>query len=34
MSRLIDLIVQAAKQLDIETLPPNELESLKRSWKS
>lgn len=32
MSRLIDLIVQEAKQLDIETLPPNEIESLKNSW--
>lgn len=32
MSRLVDLIVQEAKQLEIETLPPEELESLKRSW--
>jgi hypothetical protein len=33
MSRLVDLIVQEAKQLEIETLPPAELESLKNSWK-
>lgn len=32
MSRLVDLIVEEAKELNIETLPPAELESLKRSW--
>lgn len=32
MSRLVDLIVQEAKQLGIETLPPKKIESLKRSW--
>jgi hypothetical protein len=32
MSILIDGIVQEAKELDIETLPPNEIESLKNSW--
>ena len=33
MSILIDGIVQEAKALGIETLPPNELQSLKESWK-
>lgn len=33
MSKLVDLIVEEAKQWGIETLPPKELESLKASWK-
>lgn len=33
MSILIDGIVQEAKQLDIETLPPAELTRLKEGWK-
>ena len=33
MSKLIDNIVQDCKDQDIETLPPNELESLKEAWK-
>lgn len=33
MSILIDGIVQECKNLGIETLPPNELKSLKESWK-
>lgn len=32
MSRLIDNIVQECKALDIETLPPHELERLKEEW--
>lgn len=32
MSLLIDLIVQQAKELEIETMPQQELESLLRSW--
>lgn len=32
MSILIDGIVSEARELGIETLPPNEIESLKRSW--
>lgn len=32
MSVLIDNIVQEAKQLNIETMPPNELEQLKSLW--
>ena len=32
MSRLIDLIVQECKQLDIETMSKSELESLIESW--
>ena len=33
MSRLIDVIVQEAKQWDIETLTPQELSRLKEDWK-
>ena len=33
MSRLIDLAVQEAKQLDIETMTPAELERLKEEWR-
>ena len=33
MSRLVDLIVQEAKELNIETLPPAKLEALKEAWK-
>ena len=33
MSRLIDLLVQDCKALDIETLPPEKLELLKEEWK-
>ena len=33
MSRLIDAIVQDCKQLDIETLTPEELSLLKENWK-
>lgn len=33
MSIFIDGIVQEAKQLDIETLTPNQLEELKAMWK-
>ena len=32
MAILIDGIVQECKEQDIETLPPNELKSLKESW--
>ena len=32
MSRLIELIVQECKQQDIETMTPNELNSLLESW--
>ena len=32
MSRLIDYIVQEAKELDIETMPPAEIERLKGLW--
>lgn len=32
MANFIDYIVQEAKELDIETLPPDELRSLKESW--
>lgn len=33
MSRLIDYIVEEAKNLDIETLTPDELLNLKSQWK-
>lgn len=33
MSRLIDLIVQIAKELEIETMPPDELKKIKEMWK-
>ena len=33
MSRLVDLIVQECKQLDIETMTPEELSILKEEWK-
>lgn len=33
MSRLIDNIVQDAKELDIETLTPDELERMREEWK-
>lgn len=32
MSRLIDYIVEEAKNLGIETIPPKELEALKNAW--
>ena len=32
MARLVDWIVEEAKGLGIETLPPNELKSMKESW--
>ena len=32
MSRLIDLIVQECKQLDIETMTPQQLSLLKEEW--
>lgn len=32
MSRLIDYIVEEAKEQDIEVLPPNELQSIKEAW--
>jgi len=33
MSRLIDGTVQEARQMGIETLPPQEIERMKASWK-
>ena len=33
MSRFIDLLVQEARNLDIETLPPEKLEAMKLEWK-
>lgn len=33
MSRLIDSIVEDAKEIGIETLPPDKLELLKEGWK-
>ena len=33
MSRLVDLIVQECKQLNIETMTPEELSRLKEDWK-
>ena len=33
MARLIDGIVSECKELDIETLPPHELERIKRAWR-
>ena len=33
MSRLVDFIVQECKQLDIETMTPEELSRLKEDWK-
>ena len=33
MAYFIDYIVEEAKELDIETMTPNELESLKNSWR-
>jgi hypothetical protein len=32
MSRLVDLVVQEAKELGIETMPKQELDSLLESW--
>ncbi len=32
MANFIDYVVEEAKSLDIETLPPSELKSLKESW--
>lgn len=34
MARLIDGLVMECKQQDIETLPPEELERIKREWKA
>ena len=34
MSQFIDYIVQEAKQLGIETLPPYKIEELKRMWNN
>lgn len=33
MSQLIDLLVQDAQNLDIETLPPEKLEAMKIEWR-
>lgn len=33
MARLIDGTVQEAKQLDIETLPPDKLDAMKLDWR-
>lgn len=33
MARLIDAIIEEAKNLQIETLPPDEIERLKTAWK-
>ncbi len=33
MSRLLDLIIQECKQLDIETLSPDKLAALKEDWR-
>ena len=33
MSHFIDGIVAEAKELGIETLPPDELESMMKAWK-
>ena len=33
MARLIDALISEAKTMGIETLPPDELERLKTSWK-
>lgn len=32
MSRLVDLIVQECKQLNIETMTPEQLSVLKEEW--
>ena len=32
MSRLVDYIVEEAKEQGIEVLPPNELQSMKEAW--
>ena len=34
MNRFIDYVVERAKELDIEVLPPEELERLKSLWKA
>lgn len=34
MSRLIDWIVEEAKELEIETLTPRELEQIKANWRN
>lgn len=34
MARLIDGTIQEAKDLEIETLPPEELERMKTAWKN
>lgn len=34
MSRFIDGIVSEAKELGIETLPPDEVARMKREWKN
>lgn len=34
MSKLIDNIVQDCKSVGIETIPPNELESMVKEWKA
>lgn len=33
MARLIDALISEAKAMGIETLPPDQLEALKASWK-
>jgi len=33
MSRFIECIIGEAKELDIETLPPDEIERMKQSWQ-
>ena len=34
MAHFIDMVVQEAKELGIETLPPNELERMKQAWRN
>ncbi len=33
MAKLIDGVVETAKEMEIETMPPEELERLKEEWK-
>ena len=33
MSRLIDYIVEQAKEMGVETMPPDEIERIKTAWK-
>lgn len=34
MAKLIDGVVSECKELEIETLPPHELERLKEEWSN